>query len=141
MKKAINSLGAILLLTMIILLNADMKVMASSGSGIVYVRENCVMTRAVAGATRSMQNSYVLVSADSVYPPTGNDTYKKCKTQLYHPAIGNVSISNEYILTEGTGFYKIVIKDGYLGWDKFDLHFAGNNPAYSAYVAYSYNGK
>ena len=45
------------------------------------------------------------------------------------------------MLTEGTGFNKIVINEGYLEWNKFDLYFAGNNPALSAYVAYSYNGK
>lgn len=141
MKKLINSLGMILLLAMVLLLNADVKAMASSGSGTVYVRENCIMSRAVAGATRSTQNSYVLVSADSVYPVSGQDTYKKCRTRLYHPAIGNTPISDEYVLTEGTGYTKIVIKEGYLGWNKFDLYFAGNNPVLPAYVAYSYNGK
>lgn len=140
MKKLINVISATLLLALILLLNVDVTTMASSGSGTVYVTENMVMCRAEAGVERSGANSYVRVAVDSVYPVSGEDNFQRCKLRIYHPAIGNTVISKEYIMTEGTGYQKIVLYDGYLNWKSFDIYFAGNSAKYPAYVAYRYDG-
>lgn len=86
MKKLINVISATLLLALILLLNADVTTMASSGSGTVYVTENMVMCRAEAGVERSGANSYVRVAVDSVYPVSGEDNFQRCKLGIYHPA-------------------------------------------------------
>lgn len=115
---------------------------ASSGSGTVKVVKGSVMTQAKTGITRTGNYNYARVKATSIYP-TGNyttDNYTKCKVRLYHNTKNSTPISSTYTITEGS-WNDITINNGYLAQKKFDLCFAGNDPALDAYVVYAYNGK
>ena len=90
--------------------------------------------------TRTKNYSYVSVNIQSVYPDSGTDTFTKCKVKLYRADATNTAISNEYTLTEGSGYKSVYIKDGYLNLSTVGLYFAGNNPNYGANILYSYNG-
>lgn len=80
------------------------------------------------------------VYIESVYPPGGKkDNYKKAKTALYHPDVANRMVSSVWTISEGGGA-QVTIYDGYLGLDRVDLCFAGNNPDFDAYVIYGYDG-
>lgn len=114
-----------------------------AGSGTVRVGKNQVMMQAETGIPRTKRYGYAEIAVNSVYP-TGTyteDNYTKCKTCLYHYSLDNVQISDVYTLTEGATATTVYIKQGYLNVTYFDLCFAGNNPNYDAYVAYTYNGK
>lgn len=138
MKKIVATM---FLLTMVFSLQ-NFAAFASSGSGIVKVAKNQVMTQAKTGISRTKSFSFVYIGVNSVYP-TGSyseDNYTKCLTRLYHNSEDNLPISDTYTITEGATDTKVYIKEGYLNLTYFDLCFAGNNPNYDAYVVYTYNG-
>lgn len=137
-KKFLSMLSLMMLLVMVF----SMSSFASSGSGIVRVAKNSVMTQAKTGISRSRGYTYALVTANSVYPVESyeQDTYKYCLTRLYHNTIGNKPISATYQIKEGAT-YQIKFYEGYYNLTKFDLCFAGNSPDLEAYVVYTYDGK
>lgn len=103
---------------------------------------NKVMTQATLGITRTMAYSYAQVQIDAVYP-TGTytiDKYSRANAKLFHHTTPNQPISNNYLISEGSGYQNVTINEGYLNLSSFDLCFAGNtnNPVV---VAYHYNGK
>ena len=113
---------------------------AGAVTGTIRVPKNCIMTSA-GEATRTTKYGYVSVKANSVYP-TGEykkDNFTKCKTHLFH-VTSHKAISNKVTLTEGKGYAKVIIQDGYLDQTKVNVCFAGNDPEYPAMVNYTYNG-
>lgn len=113
---------------------------ADSGSGEITVPNNCIM-KSAGFITRTGAYSYVSVSARSVYPTSGTtDNFTKCCTRLYHSTNYSTPISAKVTLTELQGYYSVSIYEGYLDQTTVNLCFSGNDPNYSAVVAYSYRG-
>ncbi len=137
-KKVLSMLSVVMLLVMVFSLNS----FASSGEGSVIVGKNSAMTQAKTGITRTRKYSYVEVTAQSVCPvgEYDEDTYKYCKTRLYHNTIDNRAISDNVKIKESK-LNSITIYEGYLNLKKFDLCFAGNNPDLAAKIFYKYDGK
>lgn len=93
----------------------------------VSLPENQVWTSGIAVSRGPANFSYVAVSLDSVYPLSGSDHFTKIQARLVD-ASGNVILKDaEYVvLTEGTGFAKLYIQEGYLSLKTVYLQFRGN---------------
>ncbi len=138
-KKIFNGLAMLLMMVMMY----SNYSMASSGSGSVTVGTGSIFVTGVSGVSRTTNYSYVQIKANSVYP-TGNydkDNYTKCKTAIYKNDSTSTMISNVYILTEGSGYTNVHIKEGYLSLTKVNICFAGNNTEYGAVIDFSYDSK
>ena len=139
MKKIFIKLCAlIMLITMILSINVwadDFE----RGTGTVRVEKNCIMTLAKSGIKRSVNYSYVMVKANSVYPVLNGvvDDYVKCRTKI---CAEGKDISDVMVLTEGV-LRELHIYEGSLSNNKYDLYFSGNHKDLAAYIAYYYNGK
>lgn len=139
--RKINNILAIIALAVMVL-SFPLYASASSGTGTVQVPKNCIM-KSVGKITRTTKYGYVNVKANSVYP-TGTykkDNFTKCTTRLYHATSTGTAISDKYTLTEGGGYKKVYVYQGYLDQTTVNLCFGGNNPDYAAYVNYTYDGK
>lgn len=113
---------------------------AGSVSKTIRVPENCIMTSA-GRAGRTTKYGYVSVRANSVYP-TGEydkDNYTKCKTQLFH-VTSHKAISEKYTLTEGKGYTKVYIAEGYKDVTEVNVCLSGNDPGLPAMVNCTYDG-
>lgn len=143
MKTKCKKITATIFLLIMVFSLQNFMIFASSGSGTVKVTKYQAMVQAETGISRSTRYSYVDVTVNSVYP-TGTyteDNFTKCTACIYHHSLPNVMLSQIYTLEEGTGVNHLEIKQGYLNILYVDLYFAGNNPNYEAYVAYTYDGK
>ncbi len=109
------------------------------GTGTVKVEKGCVMKLAKSNIHRSLDYSYVMVKANSVYPVLEGavDDYVKCRTRIYS---NGAPISDVMVLTEGV-LRELPIYNGYLSNSYYDLYFSGNHKDLAAYIAYYYNGK
>ncbi len=129
MKKVKACIAAILVMSLIIGTN----VFASTTT--VYCAKKQTWTKA-GSMPRTGDFSFVFIWADSVYPNSGKDTYKKIQAVLENSK--GTHISSIITLTEGDYSSELYIKDGYLSNKTVYAYFRGNNPDYAAYADVSY---
>ncbi len=90
-------------------------------------------------ATRSLKYEYVRAGCDSVYPTSGEDTFKKIQVRVTES--GNViTEQSKYTLVEGDGIKKIKIANGYLDKKTVWFSFRGNTSS-AAYAVVDYYGE
>lgn len=135
-----NILRKCLVTTMLVIMVFTLNVFASdTGTGTVRVPEDQEFILAKKGIKRSGKVNYAKITANSVYPDQNyiEDTYTRCLVRLQY---GSTVISAETQLTEGKP-KSVTIRNQYLHYETFRIKFAGNHPDYSAYIAYTYDGK
>lgn len=114
---------------------------AQSGTGVVTTGYSQNMMQAEVQRYRSTTFSYVLIKADSVRPALTwlPDAFTNCGTRIYQYNTNALPISNVYTLSEGAGYYHIVINEGYLNIYYYDICFS--SPSYlPAIIDYGYDG-
>lgn len=102
----------------------------------IYLPEDQVWTNGQV-MTRSLKDDEVYVRCDSVYPIEGKDNFSHIQVRLIDNYGRIMTDNSRYVLTEGNGYEKLIITNGYLTSTSVRLQFRGNTdePAY-AVVSY-----
>ncbi len=142
-EKIKNCFFSLILLSLILITSCNSSAYAMDiRDNKVWVPTQCVYKLAEDNLERSCKYSYISTLIQSVCP-TGSykeDNYTRCVVQLYSHSSRYLPLSDEYVLSEGSGNNKIYMSEGYLDRETVDFYIKGNNPKYDAYVSYYCNG-
>lgn len=122
-----------------------MSITAFAASTNVFNKEYYIPAQQIwtasAPVDRSVNYSYVSASLSTVYPLHGSDNFKKIQARIVTLTDKPVCImtSSYEVLTEGDGYFKLKIMEGYLSLKTVWIQFRGNSDS-AAYAVVNYKG-
>ena len=98
----------------------------SYASATITLPANKVWTSSLS-ASRSGAYENAKAKLLAVYPTSGSDNYTKAQVRLVNGSGNQISEKSYVVLTEGSGWKKVKIADGYLNLKTIYFQFRGNS--------------